>query len=311
MDTNPLNPALPAFVRYIPTVPFHNPVVLSLYNLLEPLQEKLAKPQAGVEICVQKLTHCSIRLYRAQGARTCRGAVLWIHGGGYIIGNAAMNDRECAAIAKELGVLVVSVDYRLGARNPFPAPLEDCYTAWQFMQSNASSLEIDRDRIVVIGQSAGGGLAACLAQRIAEAGGVQPVAQALIYPMLDDRTAANFELDAIKHRFWNNKNNRAGWHAYLGQPPGQPIAPRFAVAARHANLSGLPATWIGVGGLDLFYEENCAYAARLQAAGVSCELFREPGCPHGYDIIAPNTTVSQRLIQGYMTFIRDHLRPQP
>lgn len=307
MNINQLHPDLPPFLRYIPTLPFHNPVILSLFKRLHPLQEKLAKPQPEVEICDHRLTHCGVRLYRATSTLKSRAAVLWIHGGGYIMGNAAMNDRECAVIARELGVLVVSVDYRLSPGNPFPAPLQDCYAAWRFMLSNASALEIDRERIAVIGQSAGGGLAACLVQRIAEAGDLQPIAQALIYPMLDDRTAANLRLDAIKHRFWNNKNNRAGWHAYLGQPPGQPNTPRFAVAARQTNLSGLPAAWIGVGGLDLFYEEDRDYAARLKAAGVSCELFEEPGCPHGYDVIAPNNSVSQRLIQNYLAFLRARL----
>ena len=216
----------------IPTVPFHNQTILRLFNILKPLQEKLAKPQPGVDIYEHRLTHCSARIYRANSTQTNRGAVLWIHGGGYIMGSAAMNDRECAVIARTLGVLVVSVDYRLGPRNPFPIPLEDCYEAWHFMQSNADTLGIDRNRVAVMGQSAGGGLAACLTQRIADTGDVQPVAQALIYPMLDDRTAADARLDSNNHRFWNNKNNRAGWHAYLGQPPGQPEAPRFAVAAR-------------------------------------------------------------------------------
>ena len=200
-----------------------------------------------------------MRLYRPEQGLSGAG-LLWIHGGGMITGNAATNDRECAAFARELGIVVVSVEYRLAPKHPFPAALDDCHAAWQWMLSAAGELGIDPARIAISGQSAGGGLAASLALRIRDAGGLQPAAQALMCPMLDDRTGARRELDAIDHRVWNNRSNRAAWSWYLGLPPGSSEVPAHAAAARCANLRGLPPAWIGVGEVDLFLEEDRRYA---------------------------------------------------
>lgn len=157
----------------------------------------------------------------------------------------------------------------------------------------AEELAINPNRIAIGGMSAGGGLAACLAQRLLDSGGTQPVAQLLIYPMLDDNTAANRELDVEMHPLWNNLNNRAGWKAYLGQNPGLPDVPEYAAAARRADLSGLPPAWIGVGDIDLFYKENGAYAERLISAGVPCDLDVVPMAPHGFQVVAPKTSISK------------------
>jgi acetyl esterase/lipase len=307
MKIEKLHPDLHKAYGRIPAIPFHNPALYFLLNLWQKLQPKKIKPFPGVAVEDRPLTRGGVRIYRPERGGH-RAGLLWIHGGGYIIGNAGTNDRECVAIVRELGLLVVSVDYRLAPRHPFPAALDDCFEAWNYMQSHAEQWSIDRDRIALLGQSAGGGLAACLAQRIADAGGVQPAAQVLTYPMLDDRTVLNATLESIKHRLWNNKNNRGAWTWYLGQPAGQASAPRYAVAARRENLSGLPPAWVGVGEHDLFYEEDRAYAERLKAAGVLCEFYVGPQCPHGYDLIAPEAPVSQALIQAYYRYLRVCLR---
>jgi acetyl esterase/lipase len=148
-----------------------------------------------------------------------RAALLWIHGGGLVIGNAAQDDTFCAKIARALDIIVVSTEYRLAPEFPFPAALDDCYAAWTWLQESASQLNIDKNCVAIGGQSAGGGLAAGLVQRIHDAGGVQPAAQWLFCPMLDDRTAASRELDQVKHLIWDNRQNRAGWRAYLGTEP--------------------------------------------------------------------------------------------
>ncbi|WP_400994845.1 alpha/beta hydrolase [Agromyces sp. GXQ0307] len=222
-----------------------------------------------------------------------RPALLWMHGGGLVIGAAAADDRFCAELAERLGIVVVSVEYRLAPRHPFPAPLDDCVAAWQWLQDAAPARGIDPDRVAVGGESAGGGLAAALAQRLHDAGGRRPVAQLLYCPMLDDRTAARRELDGVRHFAWTNRDNLVGWSSYLPAPPGAETVPDFAVPARRTDLSGLPPAWIGVGDIDLFHDEDLAYAAALRAAGVECTVDVVPGAPHGFEAIARGAEVTR------------------
>ncbi|MGR2751868.1 alpha/beta hydrolase [Agromyces arachidis] len=221
------------------------------------------------------------------------GALLWIHGGGFVIGGAAIDDRFCAEVAAELGTVVVSAEYRLAPEHPFPAPLDDCMAAWDWLRDAASARGIDEDRIAVGGESAGGSLAAALAQRLLDDGGAQPCAQLLFCPMLDDRTAARRELDAIRHLTWDNRDNRVGWTAYLDGRPGAGSPPPGAVPARRSDLRGLPPAWIGVGDIDLFHDEDVAYANALTAAGVDCTLDVVAGAPHGFETVARATPVAR------------------
>jgi len=125
--------------------------------------------------------------------------------------------------------------------------------------------------------------------------------------MLDDRTAARRELDDAGHLVWTNRSNRAGWSAYLGRAPGAADAPDHAVAARCADLAGLPPAWIGVGTLDLFLEEDRAYAARLQEAGVATELHEVPGAPHGFDALAAHVPLARSFAASQAAFLRRHV----
>jgi acetyl esterase/lipase len=161
--------------------------------------------------------------------------------------------------------------------------------------------------VAVGGASAGGGLAACLAQRLRDEGGRQPAVQLLVYPMLDDRTAAQRELDDGGHLVWHNRSNRAGWSAYLGAAPGVPETPAYAAAARCADLRGLPPAWIGVGDLDLFWGEDRAYAERLEAAGVAVELVEIAGAPHGFDTMAPDVPLARTFAAHQHAFLRERL----
>ena len=138
----------------------------------------------------------TIRIYIPNGSLT-GAALLWIHGGGMVIGDVAMDDLFCTTTARELAIVVVSVNYRLAPEFPFPAPADDCYAAWNWLQTSAQHLQIDRARVAVGGQSSGGGLAASLVQRIHDAETIQPIAQWLFCPMLDDRTALQLELDTL------------------------------------------------------------------------------------------------------------------
>lgn len=260
-----------------------------------------------IQVTTVKLDDATIHLYhpleKASGA-----ALIWMHGGGYIVDEGDADDACCLSYATNLNVLVISIEYRLAPQDPFPAALDDCFAAWQYLLDSATELNIDPRRIAIAGRSAGGGLAAALCQRIRDAGGTQPAAQLLTYAMLDDRTATDSTLDDINHALWNNRNNRFAWTAYLGQAPGAKNAPLYSVPARTTNLSGLPPTWIGCGTADLFYTENHIYAERLRAAGVACEWIEVDGAPHAFDLIVPNSPLSQDFDQSNKHYLRRALK---
>lgn len=191
-----------------------------------------------------------------------------------------MEHEVCAHYARELGILVVGVDYRLAPEHPFPAALDDCYAALRWLHDRAEQLGVDPARIAVGGASAGGGLAAGLAQRAHDLAEVPVALQVLTYPMLDDRTVLRRDHAGRGRILWTPASNRYGWTSYLGHPPGAAEPPPYAVPARRADLAGLPPAWIGVGELDLFHDEDVEYARRLEAAGVPVTLHVEPGMYH-------------------------------
>ncbi|GAA5054780.1 hypothetical protein GCM10023318_30150 [Nocardia callitridis] len=184
----------------------------------------------------------------------------------------------------KLGIVVVAVDYRLAPEHPYPTPLDDCYSALTWL---ADRPEIDSTRIAIGGASAGGGLAAALALLVRDRSSVTPVLQLLAYPMIDNRTVAHSDTAAY-HRLWNERSNTWAWSCYL-----RDADPYEAVPAQHPSLTGVAPAWIGVGTYDLFHDENLAYAQRLTAAGVACDLEIVPGAFHGFDIVTPTAPVSR------------------
>jgi acetyl esterase/lipase len=247
-----------------------------------------------------------LRIYRPRHVASA-AALFWIHGGGFVIGNVRQSDRFCIEVARDLGITVVATGYRLAPEHPFPAPLDDCHAGWQWLLRSAETLGIDPHRIAIGGQSAGGGLAASLIQRIQDGDGIKPGAQWLFCPMLDDRTGARRELDAVGHRLWNNRLNAFGWGAYLGTAPGSAELPPYAVAARRKDLRGLPPAWIGVGDVDLFCGEDRAYATRLQQAGVETSLDIVAGAPHGFEAWAADTDLARGFIGRAKTWLSEML----
>jgi acetyl esterase/lipase len=213
------------------------------------------------------------------------------------MGTAKQDDRLCRRFARELGVTVAAVDYRLAPEHPYPASLEDCYAALTWL---AALPAVDPARVAIGGASAGGGLTAALALLARDRGEVTPVLQLLAYPMLDDRSASGPENP--NYRMWSPKSNRFGWAAYLGNAD-----PNIAVPARHEDLSGLPPAWIGVGTHDLFHDEDVAYAERLTAAGVPCQVEVVPGAFHGFDTIVPKAAVSQSFFASQCASLRSAL----
>jgi acetyl esterase/lipase len=230
-------------------------------------------------------------------------AVLLLHGGGMVVGSPDFDLVEAGRLARELDAVVVSPEYRLAPEHPYPAAVDDCMATLRWMRTNADDLGIDPDRIAVAGSSAGGGLSAAVAQRSTDEG-IELRAQALIYPMIDDRTAIR-EDHAGRGRFmWTPASSRFAWTAYLGRTPQMADAPGYAAPARRADLSGLPPAWVGVGDLDILYDESVAYAERLTACGVPCELVTVPGMYHGADGIKPKVL----SMQAFRRSMTDHLR---
>jgi acetyl esterase/lipase len=235
-----------------------------------------------------------VRLFRPAGVTEPAPALLWIHGGGDVIGSATQDDSLCRRFSTRLGITVASVDYRLAPEHPYPVPLEDCYSALTWL---AGLPAVGPRRVAIGGASAGGGLAAALALLARDRGVVTPTFQLLVYPMLDDRssmTGAN-----PNHRLWNPRSNHFGWTAYLGDADRQ-----VAVPGRRTDLSGLPPAWIGVGTNDLFHDEDLAYARRLREAGVPCEVDVIPGAFHGFDIWTPKAGVSRRFFDKQCDSLR-------
>lgn len=224
-------------------------------------------------------------------------ALLWIHGGGYVIGSAQQDDSLCRRFARELGITVAAVEYRLAPEHPYPAPLDDCYEALRWL---ARLPGVDPTKIAIGGASAGGGLAAALALRVRDRREIaRPALQLLVYPMLDDRSSSRPGVDNRRFRLWNQTSNGFGWKSYLGGAD-----PAGAVPARHGDLSGLAPAWLGVGTRDLFHEEGLAYAERLSQAGVPCAAEVVPGAFHGFDQVLPKAGVSQSFFASQCSALR-------
>jgi acetyl esterase/lipase len=230
-------------------------------------------------------------VYSGTGAATGRGGILWIHGGGYMVGSGLMTDARLARWADELDAVVVSVEYRLAPEHPYPSGLDDCYAALAWMYGHAAELGVDPARIGVVGPSAGGGLAAALALLARDRGELPLAFQLLIYPMIDDRNVTpSSRLDTL---VWTREANQVGWRAYLGDAAGGDVPP-YAAPARATDLAGLPPAFVSVGTLDVFRDEDIDYALRLLAAGVPTELHVYPGATHGFETLCPDAAVSRR-----------------
>jgi acetyl esterase/lipase len=218
---------------------------------------------------------------------TKRPAILHTHGGGYIVGSAETSVRGLQGLCTKLDCMAVSVEYRLAPETTYAGSVEDNYAGLKWLHANADAVGADPARIAVMGESAGGGHAALLAIAARDRGEVPVCFQCLIYPMLDDRTGTSRKMPPhVGTLIWTPTQNHFGWESFLGTAPGKATAPKGAVPARVADLKGLPPAFIGVGTLDLFFDEDVDYAQRLNAAGVNAELIAVPGAFHGFDGIA-------------------------
>jgi acetyl esterase/lipase len=223
-----------------------------------------------------------------------RPAILHIHGGGFVAGTAVEAIAPMQQVALDHDCVIVTVEYRLAPETRFPGSLEDNYAALKWLYDSASSLGVDSSRIAVMGLSAGGGHAAMLTIAARDRAEVPIAFQLLSYPMLDDRTGSSRHVPPyIGAYLWVPASNRFSWSSLLGVPAGSQRVPAGAVPARVENLAGLPPAFIGVGSIDLFVDEDVAYARRLIDSGVPTELRVVPGAYHGFDLFAPEAPVSK------------------
>lgn len=258
--------------------------------------ERVSVPAVAERPATEVLVHAP------HGCRPGVPALFWIHGGGLVAGAAAHDVALASAWAAELGIVVVSAEYRLAPEHPYPAAIDDVHAGYTWLLEHADDLGVDRERVAVGGTSAGGGLAAALAQRAHDEG--LPVAfQLLNAPMLDDRTVTRALATGEWTLSWTPASNRFGWASYLGCEPGGSEHRPYAVPARRDDLSGLAPAWIGIGSIDLFHAEDVAYAERLRAAGVPVQLDVVEGMHHAGELFT-----GHRPIAAYITRRTDALR---
>lgn len=250
-----------------------------------------------------------VRVHRPLGAEGALPCVYSMHGGGYVMGGRAMDDRRLGAWCRAFRCVGVSVEYRLAPETPFPGPLEDCYLGLRWVHDHHRELGVDPDRVGLSGTSAGAGLAAALAMLARDRGEVPLRFQVLDAPMIDDRQlTASSRLDNLP--VFDRRSSEFGWRCYLGPLHGSPDVPPYAAPARATDLAGLPPAYVCVGGADGFRDEAVDYATRLDRAGVPTELHVHPGAPHGVKRF-PDVPVARRYLQGIHDWIGHRLRSTP
>jgi acetyl esterase/lipase len=291
---------LVAPIKKMPQMDFDSRFKVFLATMLTPKGPGLVD---GVTARNQKVGEAKVRIYEPENPGS--GAVVWIHGGGLILGKPEQDDFLVSELAKELKVRVFALGYRVAPKHPFPTPLNDCINGYQWVLDNAADFGIDTSNIVLAGASAGGCLAQSLALTLRDSG-KSPKATALLYPMLDDRTAAKLELDGTS-LIWTNKSNRWAWTQYLGYAAGSKAPVKYSVPGRAEDLTGLPPTWIGVGDVDLFYGEDVVFANRLLLAGVETQLKIFKGYPHAAETMVPDAEISKQFKADLRSFVRQQL----
>jgi triacylglycerol lipase len=252
-----------------------------------------------------------VYIYNPGSGRTKRPAILHIHGGGMVIGTAAMSLMSMPAIALAFDCVVLSVDYRLAPETAFPGPQEDCYAGLAWIMENSDRLGVDPSRIFVMGESAGGGLAAAITHMVRDRAEYQLAGQILTYPMLDHRTGGTecpWNNPMTGEFIWTRDKNQFGWESLRGDYGVNDNRAGWFSPARATDLTGLPPAYLSVGTLDLFLDENLDYARRLAAAGVPVEMHVYPGAIHGFDMMAEAAIAKQAnadLMAALGRFLKD------
>jgi acetyl esterase len=285
-----LDPQLEAFLPLVPNEDLSDPVA----DRKDSMERAAARPPldtGDMEIedrTVPADPDVAVRVYRPRDAQ---GAVVWLHGGGYVVGNLDTEHPWCAMIAEHSGAVVISVNYRLSPEHRFPAALDDAYAVLDWAVEHAAELGVDPERIAVGGHSAGAGLAAALALRARDQDGPRICFQLLNEPGLDDRQQTWSQRNFTDTPWIHRDKVAAAWRHYLGSTP----ASQYAAPARATDLSGLPPAYIATAEFDPNRDDDIDYAQRLMQAGVQVELHQFPGTFHGSQVIS-SADVSQRQL---------------
>jgi acetyl esterase/lipase len=295
--------ALPGGFNSIPDIVARRATVQQILSSMEVPENPNVTTEDRVVPGPEGEPDISVRIYRPAGATGTLPGIYYIHGGGMILGDVAGEDIAATMLCEQVGAVVVSVEYRLAPEHPHPAPVEDCYAGLRWMTDNTGDLGVDADRIAVYGASAGGGLTIATALLARDRGGPAIRFMMPIYPMIDDRneTASSQEITDIG--IWDRAGNIEAWAWYLGGKP----ADEYAAPARAVDVSGLPPAFIDVGTVDLFRDEDIAFAQRLMAAGVPCELHVYPGSYHAAETFAPDAALSRRIWASRIDALRHAL----
>lgn len=230
--------------------------------------------------------------------------LLWMHGGGYILGHPDHDDLVCQEFVQQANCVVVSPDYRLAPEHPYPAAIEDCFSALLWLEQASDRLNIDISKIAIGGGSAGGGLAAGLALLNRDRGGPKLIFQMPLYPMLDYRNITPSSYEMVDERVWGRNNNQVAWSMYLGELMKEPVSP-YASPGLANDLSDLPPVYTCVGQLDPFRDETIEYVSRLAVAGVPVQFHLYPGAFHAFERAVPNADISLRARAEYCRALAD------
>jgi acetyl esterase/lipase len=246
-----------------------------------------------------------LSIFRPKTSPTSKRAGIYqIHGGGMVVGNRFLGMQGVLDWVEALDAVCVSVEYRLAPENPDPAPIEDVYAGLLWVGENLGTLGIDPEKLIISGQSAGGGLAAGLALLVRDRGGPSIRAQCLVYPMLDDRTETVSSQQFDDSGIWRRDTNITAWSFLLGEQAKGKNVSIYAAPGRATDLSGLPSTFIDVSSTEVFRDECVAYASRLWATGIQAELHVWPGAFHGFDQLAPSAVISQAASRARLDWLR-------
>ncbi|WP_394525505.1 alpha/beta hydrolase [Paenarthrobacter nicotinovorans] len=276
--------------------------------------ESLTDPETGRAFAV--------RVYRPVQLRGTSGALVFAHGGAFCLGDLQTDHLRCLLYSQKAGIIVVSVDYALAPEHPFPAGLRDCWQTLQWVEDNHQSLGVDPSRIGVGGESAGGALAAALAQMDRDSGTNRLACQMLLFPVLDHRQVTGSILAGDSTPAWNSTQTVAMWRYYLEtsrndiEPNGTPAPKGTAVSAYASpwaagNLAHLPPALLVTADIDPLRDEGIDYGRRMMQDGVAVDMHNYTGTFHVFDLASPTSRVSQRTLHDQIAFLVDHLRTDP
>ncbi len=240
-----------------------------------------------------------VRLYQPLNHSAPLPVIVWLHGGGYAIGVPEQDHAMFQQFMTASPCVIVAPDYRLSVEAPYPAALEDCYDTLLWTKNHAEKLGINRNKLIVAGSSAGGGLTAALCLLARDRGEVNIAFQMPLYPMIDDRMTTESARNN-QAPVWDSNMNLWGWRLYLGDRFGGEV-PAYAAAARATDYRNLPPMATFVGDLEPFRDETLHYVENLRQAGVRVDFQLFPGCYHGFDVVCPDAEVSKRAMEFLMS----------